>query len=224
MFISPSYPDACDQIAAALTAAGVVPVVVINEPSKAVPLARALLAGGVKVIELTLRTAAGVEAIKAIAAEVPEMLVGAGTVLSGEQAREVKKAGATFAVAPGTSRQTILAAQEVGLPFAPGVMTPSDIESALQLNLRLLKFFPAESAGGAKHLKAMAAPYAHLGVKFMPTGGIKAAQLGDYLAVPSVASVGGSWLATAAQIDADDWTAITEQAAAAMAVVKQARG
>lgn len=205
-----------------LSAAGVVPVVVINDASKAVPLARALSAGGVNVIELTLRTAAGLEAIKAIAAEVPDMLIGAGTVLSSEQAREVKAAGAHFAVSPGTNRTVLAAAQEVSLPFAPGVMTPTDIETALGMGCTTLKYFPAESAGGVPHLKAMSAPYAHLGVKFMPTGGIKAAQLGDYLAVKTVASVGGSWLATAAQIDADDWDAITSQAAEAMAIVRAA--
>lgn len=206
-----------------LSAAGVVPVVVINDAANAVPLAKALLAGGVKVIELTLRTAAGLDAIRAIAAEVPEMLVGAGTVLSTEQVREVKTAGAAFAVAPGTNRTILAAAQEVGLPFAPGVMTPSDIETALGMGCRMLKFFPAESAGGVTHLKAMAAPYGHLGVKFMPTGGIKEAQLADYLAVPTVAAVGGSWLATGAQIDAGDWAAITAQSAAAMAIVNKAR-
>ncbi|MCC5021591.1 MAG: bifunctional 4-hydroxy-2-oxoglutarate aldolase/2-dehydro-3-deoxy-phosphogluconate aldolase [Candidatus Synoicihabitans palmerolidicus] len=207
-----------------LSAAGVVSVVVINDPAKAVPLAKALLAGGVGVIELTLRTAAGLEAIKLIAAEVPEMMVGAGTVLSTDQVREVKAAGAAFAVAPGTSRTTLAAAMEVQLPFAPGVMSPSDIETALSMGCRMLKFFPAESAGGVTHLKAMSAPYAHLGVKFMPTGGIKEGQLADYLAVKTVAAVGGSWLATTAQIDAGDWDAITAQSAAAMAIVKQARG
>ncbi len=207
-----------------LSAAGVVPVVIINDPAKAVPLAQALLAGGVGVIELTLRTAAGLEAIKAIAAEVPDMLVGAGTVLSAEQVREVKAAGAAFAVAPGTSRTTLAAAAEVSLPFAPGVMTPSDIEVALSMGCRMLKFFPAETAGGVKHLSGLSAPYAHLGVKFMPTGGIKESQLADYLAVKTVAAVGGSWLATAAQIDAGDWDAITAQSAAAMAIVKKARG
>jgi len=224
MFRAESYHEACATVTTALTAAGVVPVVVINDPANAVPLARALVAGGVNVIELTLRTAAGLEAIKAVAAEVPAMLVGAGTVLTTEQVRAAKAAGAAFAVAPGTSRFTVAAAQEVGLPFAPGVMTPSDIEVALSLDCRLLKFFPAETAGGVDHLKAMAAPYAHLGVQFMPTGGIKAAQLADYLAVKSIAAVGGSWLATAAQIDAGDWDTITAQAAAAMATVRAARG
>ena len=207
-----------------LSAAGVVPVVVINDVANAVPLARALLAGGVKIIELTLRTAAGLDAIKAIASEVPDMLVGAGTVLSTDQVRGVKAAGASFAVAPGTNRTILAAAQEVDLPFAPGVMTPSDIETALGMGCRILKFFPAESAGGVKHLKTMAAPYAHLGVKFMPTGGIKAAQLADYLAVPTVAAVGGSWLATGAQIDAGEWSSITAQATAAMEVANAARG
>jgi 2-dehydro-3-deoxyphosphogluconate aldolase/(4S)-4-hydroxy-2-oxoglutarate aldolase len=206
-----------------LSAAGVVPVVVLNDAAHAVPLARALLAGGVGVIELTLRTAAGLAAIKAIATEVPDMLVGAGTVLTTEQVREVKAAGAAFAVAPGTSRTTLAAALEVDLPFAPGVMTPSDIEVALSMGCRMLKFFPAESAGGATHLKAMVAPYQHLGVKFIPTGGIKEAQLADYLAIKAVAAVGGSWLATAAQIDAGDWDVITAQAAAAMAIVNRAR-
>ena len=206
-----------------LSAAGVVPVVVINDAANAVPLAHALLAGGVKVIELTLRTAAGLDAIKAIASEVPDMLVGAGTVLSPEQVREVKAAGAAFAVAPGTNRTILAAAQEGDLPFAPGVMTPSDIETALSMGCRMLKFFPAESAGGVTHLKAMAAPYGHLGVKFMPTGGIKAAQLADYLAVPTVAAVGGSWLATGAQIDAGQWDTITAQSAAAMEIVNAAQ-
>jgi 2-dehydro-3-deoxyphosphogluconate aldolase/(4S)-4-hydroxy-2-oxoglutarate aldolase len=152
------------------------------------------------------------------------MLVGAGTVLATEQVREVKAAGAHFAVAPGTNRNVLAAAAEVELPFAPGVMTPSDVEVALGMGCRMLKYFPAESAGGVTHLKAMSAPYGHLGVKFMPTGGIKAAQLADYLAVKTVAAVGGSWLATAAQIDADDWDTISAQASEAMSIVRDARG
>ncbi len=203
--------------------AGVVAVTMVDKVADAVPLARALLAGGIEVLELTLRTPAALDSIRAIRAEVPEMLLGAGTVLKPEQVRECQAAGAAFAVAPGTSPRTLEAAQECGLPFAPGVMTPSDIETALGFGCRMLKYFPAETAGGIAHLKNIASPYAHLQLRFMPTGGIKPENLQAYLSSPLVAAVGGSWLAKAEQIAAQDWPKITATAAASIALVKQIR-
>jgi 2-dehydro-3-deoxyphosphogluconate aldolase / (4S)-4-hydroxy-2-oxoglutarate aldolase len=206
-----------------LRSAGIVAVTVVDAAANAVPLAQALLAGGITALELTLRTPAALDGIRAIRAEVPEMLLGAGTVLTPEQVRDCKAAGAAFAVAPGTSPSTIQAAQDCGLPFAPGVMTPSDIETALAFGCRMLKYFPAETAGGIAHLKNIAAPYAHLGMHFMPTGGITLEILQAYLSSPLIAAVGGSWLAKAEQIAAHDWSKITATAAASMSLVKQIR-
>jgi 2-dehydro-3-deoxyphosphogluconate aldolase / (4S)-4-hydroxy-2-oxoglutarate aldolase len=203
--------------------AGIVAVTAVEKVSEAVPLARALLAGGLDVFELTLRTPAAIDSIRAIRAELPEMEVGAGTVLTAQQVRECKAAGAAFAVAPGTAPHTIQAAQDCGLPFAPGVMSPSDIETALGLGCRVLKFFPAETAGGIAHLKNIAAPYAHLRLRFMPTGGINLDNLQAYLALPMVAAVGGSWLAKTEQIAAHDWPAITATALASKKLVQQIR-
>jgi 2-dehydro-3-deoxyphosphogluconate aldolase / (4S)-4-hydroxy-2-oxoglutarate aldolase len=201
----------------------VVSVTVVDDAADAVPLARALLAGGIGALELTLRTPAAIDGIRAIRAEVPEMLLGAGTVLTAQQVRECKAAGAAFAVAPGVSPRTLEAAQDCGLPFAPGVMSPSDIETALGFGCRMLKFFPAETAGGIAHLKNIAAPYAHLGLRFMPTGGINLDNLQAYLVLPMVATVGGSWLAKTEQIAAHDWPAITATALASKKLVQQIR-
>lgn len=206
-----------------LRSATIVSVTVVDDAANAVPLARALLAGGITAVELTLRTPAALDGIRAIRAEVPEMLLGAGTVLTLEQVCDCKAAGAAFAVAPGVSPHTLEAARDCGLPFAPGVMTPSDIETALAFGCRVLKYFPAETAGGIAHLKNIAAPYAHLGMHFMPTGGITLENLQTYLSSPLVAAVGGSWLAKPEQIAAHDWPKITATAAASMALVKKIR-
>jgi 2-dehydro-3-deoxyphosphogluconate aldolase / (4S)-4-hydroxy-2-oxoglutarate aldolase len=203
--------------------AGIVAVTVVENAAAAVPLARALFAGGIEVMELTLRTPAALGALRAIRAEVPEMVVGAGTVLTAEQACDCKAAGAAFAVAPGTSPRTIEAAKDCGLPFAPGVMTPSDIEMAIGFGCRMLKYFPAATAGGLAHLKNIAGPYAHLKLRFMPTGGLSLDSLPTYLESPLVAAVGGSWLAKADEISARDWPKITANAAASKTIVQQFR-
>jgi 2-dehydro-3-deoxyphosphogluconate aldolase/(4S)-4-hydroxy-2-oxoglutarate aldolase len=212
-----------EDLAKRIHRAGIVCVTMVENVSDAVPLAKALLAGGIDVLELTLRTPAALDAIRVIRDEVPEILLGAGTVLNCEQVRQCKAAGAAFAVAPGTSPRTLQAAQDCDLPFAPGVMTPSDIETALGFGCRVLKYFPAETAGGLAHLKIIASPYAHLKLSFMSTGGITLDNLPTYLASPLIAAVGGSWLAKAEQIAAKDWAKITASASASKNLVPPMR-
>jgi 2-dehydro-3-deoxyphosphogluconate aldolase/(4S)-4-hydroxy-2-oxoglutarate aldolase len=206
-----------------LTRGGVVAVLTVDDALDAVPIARALLAGGIASIELTFRTPAAVEAIRRIRGEVPEVLVGAGTVLNARDVGQAIGAGAFFGVAPGCNPATIRAARDQGLPFAPGIMTPSDIERGLENDCRVLKFFPAQTSGGLPHLAAMAAPYQHLGVRFIPLGGITEKLLPDYLRSPLVACVGGSWLANASLIRAKDWAGVQKNAAGAAAIVGECR-
>jgi len=195
----------------------ILPVIVIEDADSAVPLAQALLAGGLEVIEVTFRTAAAAEAIQRIKAEVPDMLVGAGTVVPPEQIQAAIDAKVDFGLAPGTNPDTVTAFQNANIPFVPGVMTPSDIEKALSLGCTYLKFFPAEAAGGTNMLKNMSAPYKSRGVKFCPTGGLNLGNMNDYLALPEVFAIGGSWLATPKQITAGDWDIITQQVKDALA-------
>lgn len=202
---------------------GVIAVLVVDAVKDAAALARALLDGGIGVMELTLRTPVALEALRAIRGEVPEMMAGIGTVLSPEQVQKAFDAGAAFGVAPGTNRRVIDAARDVGLPFAPGIATPSDLELALELGCREVKFFPAEPAGGLEYLRSIAAPYAHLGVRFIPLGGLQLTHLGAYLLDPHVLAVGGSWLAPRQLIQAGNWLAIRELAAAARSQVDQLR-
>ncbi len=204
-----------------LESLAVVPVVAIENPDHALPLADALRAGGLPVAEITFRTEAGAEVMRRISAERPDMLVGAGTVLTPEQAQLAKECGAKFAVAPGFNPDVVKAAQAIDLPFFPGVMTPSDIEGALSLGCRMLKFFPAGPAGGTTLLKGLAAPYAHMGVRFMPTGGVSLDNLGDYLAIPQVVACGGTWVAKTADIADEDWSGIEAKARAATEKVKE---
>jgi len=195
----------------------VIPVIVLDDANDAEPLAEALLAGGLNIIEVTFRTAAAAESIERIAKAFPEMQVGAGTVVTPEQAKRAIDAGSKFGLAPGTDPETIAYFKTQGVPFIPGVMTPSDIQAAVKAGCTSLKFFPAGAAGGPKLLKAMSAPYANLGVKFCPTGGVSLDNMNDYLSMPEVFAIGGSWLATKAQIQAKDWPAITQQAKDALA-------
>lgn len=190
----------------------VIPVIVLDRADDAVPLAEALLAGGLRIIEVTFRTTAAAESIERITQACPEMLVGAGTVVTPEQAKQAIGAGSQFGLAPGTDLETIAYFRDQNVPFVPGIMTPSDIQTALKAGCRSLKFFPAGAAGGPKLLKAMTAPYASLGVKFCPTGGVSPDNMNDYLAMPEVFAVGGSWIATKPQIQAGDWGTITHQA------------
>ena len=197
--------------AARLTRHAVIPVIVIDDENDAEPLAEALLTGGIDVIEVTLRTAAAQAALTRILRAFPEMLVGAGTVVTPEQARWCLDAGISFAVAPGFNPETVRTFQRAGVPFLPGVLTPSDIEGAHALGCKLQKFFPAEAAGGAKLLRALSGPYEPFGIRFCPTGGISLDNMNDYLSLPAVFAVGGSWLATKRQIAEKQWPAITRQ-------------
>jgi 2-dehydro-3-deoxyphosphogluconate aldolase/(4S)-4-hydroxy-2-oxoglutarate aldolase len=199
----------------------IIPVIVIDDAKDAEPLAEALLKGGMNVIEVTFRTAAAADAIARIVRRFPEMLVGAGTILTAEQAQRALDAGISFGLAPGLNAATIARFRRAGVPFVPGVMTPSDIEAGLALDCKVLKFFPAEAAGGVKMVKALNGPYASQGVKFCPTGGVGLHNMNDYLAISTVASVGGSWLATQQQIAGNEWSAITRQVEEALAAVNR---
>ena len=200
-----------------------VSVAVVDRVADAVPLAQALLAGGLEVIEITFRTAEAAQSIASIRQALPAMLVGAGTVLTGEQVRQAATAGAQFAVAPGLNQTVVRAAQQCGLPFFPGVMTPSDVEQALGLGCTLAKFFPAEAAGGVSMLKALAGPYAYTGLRFIPTGGINLGNLPSYLALPIVAAVGGSWMVERKLVAEKNWAAITALTAEAVKVANTHR-
>jgi len=187
----------------------IVPVVVLDDVESAEPLAEALLAGGLDIMEITFRTAAAEESIRRIAKRIPEILLGAGTLLNQDQVRRAKDAGAVFGLAPGLNPQIVTAAHEIGLQFSPGVMTPSEVELALSLDCKLLKFFPAEVAGGVNMLKALSGPYAHTGVKFIPTGGVSSSNLIDYLKLPVVAAIGGSWMVDKQLVNEGKWADIT---------------
>jgi 2-dehydro-3-deoxyphosphogluconate aldolase / (4S)-4-hydroxy-2-oxoglutarate aldolase len=187
----------------------IVPVVVLDREEDAEPLAQALLDGGLDIMEITFRTAAAEGSIRRIAAAFPEILLGAGTLLDRDQIRRARDAGAVFGLAPGLNPSNLQVAKDCGLEFSPGVMTPSDVEQALALGCKLLKFFPAETAGGTGMLKALAGPYGHTGVKFIPTGGIGTKNLAEYLKLPVVAAIGGSWMVDKALIAAGRWSEIT---------------
>ena len=205
-----------DPVATRLTARGVVAVLMIDRVDDAVPVAEALLRGGVDAMELTLRTDAALPALELITGSVPEMLAGIGTIIKKELVTQAKDSGAAFGVSPGTNIDVIKAAQDAGLPFAPGIMTPSDIERALPFGCEILKFFPAGSSGGIKHLKNIAAPYAHLGLKYVPLGGINQGNMKDYLKEDIIAAVGGSWIASRDLIDSGQWDQITSNASSAV--------
>ena len=197
------------KLAERLSQTQVVAVIVIEKVEDAVPMANALMKGGIDAIELTLRTPVAIEAMKKIVRELPEMSVGIGTVIEIEQVRIVHGEGANFAVAPGMNRKVLEEALGLGLSFAPGVATPSDIETALEYGCRLLKFFPAEPIGGLSYLRSMAAPYVHLGIRYIPLGGIKPANLKEYLEDPLIAAIGGSWIAPKDLINEKNWNMIT---------------
>jgi len=202
--------DAHD-VFAQIRAHRLVPVIAIDAVDDALPLADALTQGGLPLAEITFRTAAAAEVIALLTAQRPELLVGAGTVLNSASLDQAVSAGAAFGVAPGTNPDVVRAARERGLPFIPGVATPSDIEAALAQGASVLKFFPAEASGGAAMLRAMIGPYAHTGVKFMPTGGVTLDNLEAYLALDCVAAIGGTWLATKDDIAEKRWGRIAEK-------------
>lgn len=195
----------------------IVPVVVLDHADAAEPLAEALLAGGLDIMEITFRTPAAEESIQRIAAKFPQILLGAGTLLEKDQVQRAKDAGATFGLAPGLNPQIVAFAREIGLQFSPGVMTPGDVEQALALGCKLLKFFPAETAGGVNMLKALSGPYGHTGVKFIPTGGISSTNLTSYLKLPVVAAIGGSWMVDRQLVNEGKWAEITRLTQEALA-------
>ncbi|MDR2144036.1 MAG: bifunctional 4-hydroxy-2-oxoglutarate aldolase/2-dehydro-3-deoxy-phosphogluconate aldolase [Treponema sp.] len=200
---------------------GIVPVVKIDDPEKAVPLARALIAGNLPCVEITFRTDAGEEAIRRIHAEVPEIILGAGTVLSVEQVDKAIAAGAGFAVSPGFNKRVVFHCIERGLPIIPGCSNPSDMEMALEAGLETVKFFPAEQGGGLEYIKAVAAPYPML--SFMPTGGINPRNLARYLAFKKVLACGGSWMAGPDLVNAGDFARITALCKEAVELAVRAR-
>ncbi len=213
-----------DSVFAAVARYGVVPVIAIESVEAALPLADALLEGGLPLAEITFRTAAAAEVIAQMARCRPALLLGAGTVLSEANVKAAKAAGARFAVAPGLNPAVVQSAAQSGLPFAPGVCTPSEIEQALGLACRVVKFFPAEPSGGVEMVKALAAPYSHMGLRFMPTGGVNTANLESYLSVPAVAAVGGTWIAKPDDLAACRWQTIRDRCQEAVAIVRRVRG
>jgi 2-dehydro-3-deoxyphosphogluconate aldolase/(4S)-4-hydroxy-2-oxoglutarate aldolase len=198
----------------------IVPVVALDREELAEPLAETLLRAGLDVMEVTFRTSEAAPALRRIAARFPEMLLGAGTVMEPDQVRKAVDAGARFAVAPGLNERVVKTAREAGITMVPGVMTPSEVEKAISLACRTLKFFPAEQAGGVAMLKALAGPYGHTGVHFIPTGGINASNMFSYLELPFVAAVGGSWMVEKKLIASKDWSQIEQLTRAALAAAK----
>jgi 2-dehydro-3-deoxyphosphogluconate aldolase/(4S)-4-hydroxy-2-oxoglutarate aldolase len=202
---------------------GVLPVIAIENPEHAVPLADALIEGGLPVAEITFRTAAAAEVIARMAKERPAVLVGAGTVLDRASLETAKASGARFGLAPGFDAEVVDRAVSLGLPFVPGIMTPSELSAAVKRGTKVVKFFPAGTIGGPDALKSIGAPFAHLGVRFVPTGGVSPANMGDWLKTPGVAAVGGTWIAKTEDIRAGAWAKITANCRAAVAAVQALR-
>ena len=209
-----------EKLAALFRQAIVIPVLTIERLEHAVPLARALVAGGVRVLEVTLRTAVAVDAAKAIIAEVPDAVVGIGTILNGDDLARAKALGAVFGISPGATPELLNAAAASDLPFAPGIATASELMAALAAGFDLVKFFPAEQAGGIKALRALAGPFPNALV--CPTGGIGEANAASWLAEPNVVAVGGSWLCPTADIRSGNWAGITAMCHRTMKSLKPA--
>jgi 2-dehydro-3-deoxyphosphogluconate aldolase/(4S)-4-hydroxy-2-oxoglutarate aldolase len=209
-----------EEFAALLESAVVIPVLTIERLEDAVPLARALVTGGVRVLEVTLRTPVAIEAARAIMAEVPEAIVGIGTILNADDLARARTLGASFGISPGATPDLLKAAAASGLPFAPGIATASELMQALAHGFNLVKFFPAEQSGGIKALRALAGPFPD--VRFCPTGGVGEANAAAWLAEPNVVAVGGSWLCPAADIRSGNWDGITAMCELAMKLLKPA--
>ena len=212
------------EIVSRIEASGVMAVLVIDDPADAVPVAKSLLEGGISVMELALRTERSLEALAEIRKGVPEMLAGVGTILFPEQVSAARDAGAVFGVSPGIQKRIMDEAMRLKFPFAPGIATPSELELALSYNCRNVKLFPAEPMGGISYIKAIHAPYAHLGVRFIPLGGLKQENLESYMANPAILAAGGSWLAPRKLIQEKDWAAITANTVKAVETVRKVRG
>lgn len=205
-----------------VAACGVVPVVVLEDAAQAVPTAKALLKGGINAMEITFRTSAAKASIEKVAKEVPEMIVGAGTVVNVQQLHDAVEAGAKFIVSPGSDAEVIAEAIKLGVPITPGVVTPSEIMIGLKLGLKVFKFFPAENYGGLKTIKALSGPFPQ--IKILPTGGINQANAAEYFKNPKILAVGGSWMCTKDMIASGDFDGIAEKSAAATALFKEIRG
>ena len=202
---------------------GVVPVIAIDAVAHAIPLADALLEAGLGVAEITFRTNAAADVLAKLRDERPDLLIGAGTILDTDQLQCALDAGAAFGLAPGFDPALVDAAIAAGLPFAPGIMTPSDISLAVARGCRLMKFFPAMPAGGPAMLSNINAPFKHLGLKFIPTGGVKIDNMQDWLSKPEIAAVGGTWIATPEMMRAGKWAEVTANARAAVARANEIR-
>lgn len=211
-----------NEVLAKIQEISIVPVVVLNDAKDAAPLAKALCEGGLPCAEVTFRTDAAEESIRIMSEQFPDMLVGAGTVLTTEQVDRAVAAGAKFIVSPGLNPRIVKYCVEKGILITPGCCNPSDVEQALENGLKVVKFFPAEPAGGLKMIKAMAGPY--VGVKFMPTGGINQNNVRDYLAYDRIIACGGSWMVKGDLIDAGDFEKIKELTKEAVEIVKESRG
>lgn len=201
---------------------GIIPVVVLNDVKDAEPLGKALIDGGIPCAEVTFRTEAAEESIRIMSEKFPEMLVGAGTVLTTEQVDRAVAAGAKFIVSPGLNPKVVKYCIEKGVPVTPGIITPTEMEQAIELGLEVVKFFPAESFGGLKTIKSMAAPYGKM--KFMPTGGITPANVRDYLAFDKIIACGGSWMVSGALVKEGKFDEITKLVKEAADIVKEVRG
>ena len=201
---------------------GIIPVVVLDDAKDALPLAKALCEGGLPCAEVTFRTAAAEESIRVMSSAFPEMLVGAGTVLTTDQVDRAIAAGAKFIVSPGFNPKVVKYCQEKNIPITPGIQTPTEIEAALELGLTTVKFFPAEPAGGLKMIKAIAAPYVN--VSFMPTGGISEKNVREYLAYDRIVACGGSWMVKKDLVANGEFDKIRDMVAEAAAIVKEMRG
>ena len=203
---------------------GVIPVIAIEEPENALHLADSLIEGGLPVAEITFRTKAAAEVIETLRKNRPELMVGAGTILTVEDLLRARDSGAVFGVAPGYNPLVVSKAKEIGFHFFPGVMTPSEIDRGVAEGFKILKFFPSEAAGGINMLKAVSAPYAHLGVRYIPTGGVNASNLSSYLEFDRVIAVGGTWVAKKDAISRGDWEKIKNTVKEAVDIIKRVRG
>ena len=203
---------------------GVVSILVIDRVDDALHVGEALMKGGLPSMEITFRTDSAAEGIKKLVRTFPDALVGAGTVLSTDTLLAAQDAGAQFVVTPGLSPIVVERAIEIGMPICPGVMTPSDVERGLNYGLDVLKFFPAGEAGGPAMMKALSGPYAHTGVRFIPTGGVSSKNLAEYLSLPIVLACGGTWIASKDRIKNQDWEGIEATAKETVEIFKQARG
>ncbi|MFR9500488.1 MAG: bifunctional 4-hydroxy-2-oxoglutarate aldolase/2-dehydro-3-deoxy-phosphogluconate aldolase [Rikenellaceae bacterium] len=201
-----------ETVAAKIAESKVIAVLEINDPKDAIPCVRALQRGGVDTIELALRTPGALEAIKIVKEQAPEIILGVGTVITKEQVDAIAGIGVDFAVAPGCNAEIMAACLEAGVPFAPGIATPSDIEMALRFGCRVMKYFPADTLGGMKHLNNMVAPYRYLGLKFIPLGGVSQENAAEYLKSDLITAIGGSWIAKRHLIEAGDWATIEDNA------------